>query len=156
MKKIKKIAVYAGSFCPFTKGHEDIVMRALPLFDIIHIAVACNSAKNDIFTVKQRVAWIEELYKDNPKIKVCSYGGLTSNFCSVIGASYLIRGVRNGHDFTYEQNIADVNRQLNPELDTVVFISSPDKSFISSSLVRELWKNRVDYSKYVSYKLPKL
>ena len=151
---MEKIAVYAGSFCPFTKGHEDIVAQALPLFDKIFIAIGHNYQKKDLFSVEDRLTWISDLYADNPNIHPIEYTGLTSDFCRNVGARYLIRGVRNAQDFMNEQTMAEVNRQLNPDVETVLFLSSPQHSMISSSLVRELWSLGANYSPYLSYQLP--
>lgn len=149
-----KIAVFAGTFCPFTKGHEDIVRQALPLFDKIIIAIGHNIKKRDVFTVEQRIQWIEQLYVDNPKVKVVSYTGLTVDLCAKEKANYLIRGLRNPLDFMNEQELALVNRRLNPDIKTIFLLASLEKATLSSSLVRELWSNGADYSPYLSYQLP--
>lgn len=151
---MEKIAVYAGSFCPFTKGHEDIVQQALPLFDKIIIAIGHNTNKKDAFTVDQRVQWIQKLYTDYPNIEIIAYTGLTADLCVKKGARFLIRGVRNELDFTNEQTMAEINRQLNPDVETVLFLASPQWRIVSSSLVRELWSLGADYTPYLSYPLP--
>lgn len=151
---MKKIAVFAGSFCPFTKGHEDIVSKALPLFDQIIIAIGHNIDKKDIFSVEDRLQWIRSIYQDTPTVKVVAYTGLTVDFCRENGANYLIRGIRNSLDFMKEQELALVNRKLNPNIETVFLLASPGCEIISSSLVRELWSHGADYSPFVSYKLP--
>lgn len=151
---MEKIAVYAGSFCPFTKGHEDIVRHALPLFDKIVILVGRNSQKKDAFSVEERLKWIAALYADVPKVYPHSYEGLTVDFCKSADARYLIRGLRNAQDFESEQALAEINRQLNPDVETVFFIASPQYRIVSSSLVRELWSLGADYTPYISYPLP--
>lgn len=151
---MEKIAVFAGSFCPFTKGHEDILSKALPLFDTVIIAVGHNYGKKDIFTVEDRLRWISDLYKDFPQVRVAAYTGLTTDFCRKMGARYLIRGVRNAQDFITEEDMYDINRQLNPDLETLLLPSSPQWRAVSSSLVRELWSLGADYSPYLSYPLP--
>ena len=148
------IAVFAGSFCPFTKGHEDIVSKALPLFDQIIIAIGHNIDKKDIFSVEERLQWIKNIYQNTPSVKVVAYTGLTVDFCRENRASYLIRGIRNPLDFMKEQELAQVNRQLNPDVETVFLLASPGCEIISSSLVRELWSHGADYTPYVSYNLP--
>lgn len=153
---MEKIAVYAGSFCPFTKGHEDIVRQALPLFDKIIIAIGHNFQKEDLFSIESRIDWISKLYADEPRICVCPYSGLTTDFCRDHNARYLIRGVRNEQDFSNEQTMAEVNHQLNPDLETILFLASPQWRIVSSSLVRELWSLGADYSPYLSYQLPDL
>lgn len=151
---MEKIAVFAGSFCPFTKGHEDIVSKALPLFDRIIIAIGHNYNKRDVFSVEERMGWIQSLYSAIPTVEVRSYTGLTVDFCRKVGARYLVRGLRNPLDFMQEQELAKVNRQLNADVETVFLLSSPEWEIVSSSLVRELWSHGADYSPYVSYKLP--
>ena len=151
---MEKIAVFAGSFCPFTKGHEDIIAKALPLFDKIIIAIGHNFQKKDVFSVEQRMYWISNIYANEPRICVRAYTGLTTEFCRQENARYLIRGVRNTMDFGQEQEMAEINQQLYPDLETVIFLSSPQCRVISSSLVRELWSLGADYSPYLSYKLP--
>ena len=151
---MEKIAVFAGSFCPFTKGHEDIVSKALPLFDQIIVAIGHNIDKKDIFSVEDRLQWINGIYQKTPSVKVAAYTGLTVDFCHENGAGYLIRGIRNSLDFMKEQELAQVNRQLSPDVETVFLLASPGCEIISSSLVRELWSHGADYTPFVSYKLP--
>lgn len=148
------IAVFAGSFCPYTKGHEDIVSKALPLFDKIVIAVGHNFQKDDLFTVEQRIQWIKQLYASHNKIEVIHYKGLTVDICHKVQAQYLIRGLRNAADYATEQEIAIVNHQLSPDITTIFIPTSPQYAAVSSSLVRELWSLHVDYSAFVSYPLP--
>ncbi len=151
---MEKIAVFAGSFCPFTKGHEEIVSKALPLFDRIIIAIGHNYNKRDVFSIEERIGWIQSLYSAIPTVEVRSYTGLTVDFCRKVGARYLVRGLRNPLDFMQEQELAKVNRQLNADVETVFLLSSPEWEIVSSSLVRELWSHGADYTPYVSYKLP--
>ena len=151
---MEKIAVFAGSFCPFTKGHEDIVSKVLPLFDQIIIAIGHNIDKKDIFSVEDRLQWIKNIYQGTPSVKVVTYTGLTVDFCRENGANYMIRGIRNPLDFMKEQELALVNRKLNPDIETVFLLASPGCEIISSSVVRELWSHGADSSPFVSYKLP--
>lgn len=151
---MEKTAVFAGSFCPFTKGHEDIVHKALSLFDKVIIAIGHNINKKDLFPVEERLHWIENLYYNNPAVNVLTYTGLTVDFCKKTGVCHLVRGIRNPLDFMQEQELAQVNRQLNPDVETVFLLASAGYETISSSLVRELWSHGADYTPYVSYKLP--
>ena len=151
---MERIAVYAGSFCPFTKGHEDIVAKALPLFDKLIIAIGYNPDKKDVFSEIERQTWVKNIYKDNPKIEVLSYSGLTVELCRRHNAQYLIRGVRNARDFDAEQELAEINKRLAPEIETVLFFASPELRMVSSSMVRELWHYGKDYSPFISYELP--
>lgn len=133
------IAVYAGSFCPFTKGHEDIVRKSLPLFDRLIIAIGHNYNKKDLFSVEQRMEWIRQLYKDEQKVVVEAYQGLTVDLCRKFDAQYLIRGIRNAADYAVEEEMRLANRLLCPEVETLFIPASPEWAAVSSSLVRELW-----------------
>lgn len=151
---MKSIAVFAGSFCPFTKGHEDIVQKALPLFDEVVVAIGHNANKRDLFSVEQRLAWLQQIYKDEPKVKIMSYEGLTVALCQRLGARYLIRGLRNASDYNMEEEMRLANRMLCPEIETIFIPASPQWTAVSSSLVRELWALGADFSPYLSYPLP--
>ena len=133
------IAVYAGSFCPFTKGHEDIVRKSLPLFDRLIIAIGHNYNKKDLFSVEQRMDWIRQLYKNEPKVMVEAYQGLTVDLCGKVHAQYLVRGIRNAADYAVEEEMRLANRMLCPEVETIFIPASPEWAAVSSSLVRELW-----------------
>jgi pantetheine-phosphate adenylyltransferase len=143
-----KIAVFAGSFDPFTIGHQDIVKRALPIFDKIIIAIGVNEEKIPIFPLVDRIEFINRLFVHNEKVKIDTYTGLTGEFCKKNDVHYLLRGIRNVVDFQYENDLAQANRELYG-LETVFFITTPTLSHISSSLVRELYKNKGNYLKYL-------
>lgn len=151
---MENIALFAGSFCPFTKGHEDIVRKALPLFDRVIIAIGHNFKKKDLFSVEQRIEWMQGIYNNEPKVSVVAYQGLTVDFCREQGAQYLIRGLRNANDYAMEEELRLVNRMLAPDIETIFIPSSPEWTAVSSSLVRELWSLNADYTPYLSYKLP--
>ena len=142
-------ALFAGSFDPYTIGHHSLVERALQMFDKVVIAVGCNSEKGGCATVDERVANIAACYDGNSRVEVCSYSGLTMDFAREIGADVLLRGVRNIKDFEYERELADVNKQIGG-IDTVLLVSEPGYSSVSSSVVRELMR----YGKDVSDLLP--
>lgn len=144
-----RIALFPGSFDPITLGHVDIIERALPLFDEIIIAIGINSAKKYMFTLEQRISWIEEAFKDEPKIKVVTYTGLTVDFAKTSGANFLLRGLRNPADFEFEKAIAQANRQLVPTLETVFLLTSARYAYISSSIVREVYLHGGDYAEFV-------
>ena len=144
-----KIAVFPGSFSPFTLGHQYVINRAMTLFDKIIIAVGSNSSKEYYFTEEQRIQWMEDIFKDQPKVEIRKYEGLTVDFCKSIGANFILRGLRNSKDFNYEKEIAQVNQTLNEEIETIFIITSSEYSHISSSLVREVAKNGGDISKFV-------
>ena len=144
-----KIVVFPGSFSPFTLGHQYVINRAMALFDKIIIAVGSNSSKEYYFTEEQRIQWMEDIFKDEPKVEIRKYEGLTVDFCKSIGANFILRGLRNSKDFNYEKEIAQVNQTLNEEIETIFIITSSEYSHISSTLVREVAKNGGDISKFV-------
>lgn len=144
-----KIAVFPGSFDPFTLGHYDIILRAMPLFAEIIIAVGENSTKNALFSVEKRLLMIQEVFSQYPKIKAESYPGLTVDFCRQKRAHYLLRGLRTAADFEFERSIAHSNKILFPELETVFLLTAPEYSFITSTIVREIFKNKGDISGFV-------
>ena len=145
---MQRVAVLPGSFDPFTIGHQSILEKALPLFDIIYIGVGINSEKKSYFSLEQRLQWLNDIYKNESKIKVETYSGLTIDFCKKIGASYILRGLRNTIDFEYEKNIAQMNYNIS-EIETVFFITSPEYSTISSTSIRDILKHGGDVSKFL-------
>ena len=144
-----RIARFPGSFDPITLGHVDIITRALPLFDEIRIAVGTNSAKNYLFSLEQRIAWITETFADEDKVKVVTYDGLTVDFALQEGVNFLLRGLRNPADFEFEKAIAQANREMTPELETVFLLTSARFAYISSSIVREVFNYGGDFTKFV-------
>lgn len=142
----KRIAIFPGSFDPFTIGHWSIVNRALDMFDQIVIAIGRNDAKHSMFSTERRIAQISSLYEDNPKVKVVAYEGLTVNAAQQYGARFILRGVRMIQDFEYEKNLAEVNRSLTG-IETVLLYTLPEHSHISSSIVRELLSYNCDVSR---------
>lgn len=144
-----RIAVFAGTFDPITNGHVDVIKRSLPLFDKIVIAIGENTKKQTLFDTEKRLFWIREIFSGEPKIAAASYSGLTVDFCKEIGAQYILRGLRNGSDYDYEAHIAQLNKELNPIIETVFVITSPEVSYISSSLVRDLIVYKGDYTRFV-------
>jgi pantetheine-phosphate adenylyltransferase len=146
---MNRIALFPGSFDPITLGHFNIITRALPLFDKIIVAVGQNATKNYMFSLPQRIKWIEQTFENEPKVVVDSYSGLTVDFAQKVGANFLLRGVRNPADFEFEKAVAQANRQMVPELDTVFLLTSARYSFISSSIVRDVVRNGGDYTLFV-------
>jgi pantetheine-phosphate adenylyltransferase len=150
----KRIALFPGSFDPFTKGHEDIVLRGLSLFDEIIIAVGYNSQKSSrYFNIEMMVDRIEKTFAAYPNIKVLTYAELTAGFAQKHGANFLLRGLRNTTDFEYENSIAQVNRKLFSDLESVFLITSPHLTWISSSIIREVHKYGGDVGEFLPYKL---
>ena len=133
-----RIAIYAGSFDPITRGHEDLIHRSLEFVDTLVVAVATNSSKSPLFSIEERVALIRESLGNDDHIQVRSFGGLTVDFAREVGASLLIRGLRAVSDFEYEYQMALMNRHLSPTLETVFMVPSLDTTYISASLVREV------------------
>lgn len=148
---MKKVALFPGSFDPFTNGHQDIVLRGLSLFDEIIIAVGHNTQKERYFDLELMVSKIEETFHDNDRISVLIYNELTAELAQKHGAKYLLRGLRNTTDFEYENTIAQVNRHLNEELESVFLITSPEYAALSSSIIREVHKYGGDVSELLPY-----
>jgi len=144
-----KIAVFPGSFDPITIGHVSLIRRAMPLFDKIVIGIGVNTSKNKLFPLAQRVEWINRVFVDDDKIEVQEFDGLTVDFCKKIGAKHIIRGLRNASDFDYEKTIAQLNHELNDEIETVFLMSRPRYSHISSTIVREIIRVKGDASSLV-------
>jgi len=150
----KKVALFPGSFDPFTKGHEDIVLRGLQVFDEIIIAIGFNSQKNTrYFAIDPMIKRIEETFKDYPNIQVRTYSELTAELARKYQARFLLRGLRNTTDFEYENSISQINRKLNTELESVFLITTPQLAWISSSIVREVHKYGGDVDQFLPYKL---
>ena len=144
-----KKAVFPGSFDPITSGHVDIVKRAVPLFDEIIVAVGVNTQKRYLFTLSQRLEWLERVFAHEPKVRIDSYEGLTAHYCKTIGAEYMLRGLRNASDFDYEKTISQLNTIVGDGLETLFLISRPSYSHISSTIVREIIKGRGDASPFL-------
>ena len=144
-----KIAVFPGSFSPFTIGHQAIVERGLLIFDKIIIAIGENNEKKHFFSINDRIQWIQNVYLKHPKIKVKSYKGLTVDFCKKKGANFILRGLRNSNDFQFERNITQTNNQLNNDIETIFFMTPPELSHISSTIIRDIIKNGGDVSQFL-------
>ncbi len=140
-----KRAVFPGSFDPLTLGHYDIIERGLKLFDEIILAMGVNADKKYMFTLEQRETFLKESFKDEPKIKVMTYTGLTVDFCNETDSAFILRGLRNPGDFEFEKAIAHTNRKLS-QIETVFLLTSSGKSYISSSIVRDVIRNGGDYT----------
>lgn len=145
----RRIAVFAGTFDPITLGHVDIVRRALDLFDEVVVAIGVNSNKKTLFSTEQRMAWVKACFPGESRLTVDSYEGLTVEFCKTKGAKFLVRGLRNGTDFDYEAHIAQLNKSLWNEVETVFVLSAPELSYISSTLVRDVIAHKGNYQQYL-------
>ncbi|MDA9775668.1 pantetheine-phosphate adenylyltransferase [Flavobacteriales bacterium] len=144
-----KKAIFPGSFDPITKGHEALVLRGLELFDEIIIAIGTNSTKKYMYSLEQRMDFIKQTFANEPRIKVESYEGLTTEYCKKSEANFMLRGLRTSADFEFERAIAQINRDLQPELETVFLITSAELSAISSSIIRDIIKNNGDAAQFL-------
>jgi pantetheine-phosphate adenylyltransferase len=144
-----RIAVFPGTFDPITRGHEDIVRRAADIFDRVIIAMGRNTKKQSLFPLEERLAWIREIFKDDPRIEVDTYDELTVEYCRRKGATFIVRGLRSSGDFEYEAHLAQVNRKLDSSVETIFIITSPELSNISSTVVRDIIIYGGDYTPFV-------
>jgi len=143
-------AIFPGSFDPFTKGHESVIHKALPLFDKIIIGIGINSNKQYYFSLEQRIKYIEKIFENENKIVVKSYIGLTINFCQQVNANYIIRGLRNAADFDFECNIAQMNHAMAKEIESIFLVTDPEFCAISSTVVREIIRNGGDAKAFLA------
>ena len=141
-------AIFPGSFDPITLGHVDIINRALPLFDEIVIAIGVNADKKYMFSLEERIQFIKENYKNEVKVTVETYSGLTTDFCQKINVDFILRGLRNPADFEFEKAIAQTNRKLS-NIETVFLLTSADTAYISSSIVRDVYRHGGDITSFV-------
>ena len=151
---MERVAIFPGSFDPFTVGHENIVLRGLDLFDKIIIAVGYNSNKKEFFPVDRRVEWIQDIFWDNPKVAVRKYEGLTVDFATEVRARYILRGLRTSADFEYERAIAQVNKAMSG-IDSVFLLTQPEHTPVNSSIVRDIIKHGGDASLFLPDKIRK-
>lgn len=146
---MKKIAVFPGSFDPITRGHENIIKRAMPLFDQIIIAIGENQDKKNFFSLEKRIEFLRLVFKDEPGITIETYSGLTVEFCKKVNAGYILRGLRTSADFEFERTIGQVNKKLLPNIETVFFLTTPEFTSINSSVVRDIIRHGGDPSQFI-------
>jgi len=146
---MQRICLFPGTFDPLTLGHVDIIDRSLPLFDKLVVGIGLNASKSVMFTAEQRLQWIREIYKDQPKVEGAVYEGLTVNFCKTIGAKFIIRGIRYVSDFEYEKTIADANRTLDKTIETIFLTGEPKYTSVASTIVRDIIRNGGDASHFL-------
>lgn len=139
---MQRICLFPGTFDPVTLGHVDIIKRSVSLFDKIIVGIGLNTSKAPMFSPEQRLQWIQEIFKDEPKVEGQIYEGLTVNFCNKIGAKYIIRGIRYVSDFESEKTIADANRTLDESIETIFLTCEPKYTSIASTIVRDIIRNR--------------
>jgi pantetheine-phosphate adenylyltransferase len=146
---MKRVAIFPGSFDPFTIGHESIVKRAIPLFDKIIIMIGYNTNKQSVFPVEKRKEWIRQVFIDEPKIEVESHEGLTVDFCKKVNAQYILRGLRTSADFEYERAIAQINKKMLPQIESVFLLTMPEHTPINSTIVRDIILHGGDASMFL-------
>lgn len=146
---MEKIAIFPGSFDPFTLGHESIVKRALPLFDQIIIMIGYNSNKKPYYPLSKRKEWIKRVFENEPKIKVGKFDGLTVDYCKRVHAQYILRGLRTASDFEYERAIGQINKQMYPYIETIFLLTTPETTAISSTIVRDILRHKGDASLFL-------
>ncbi|OQP65635.1 pantetheine-phosphate adenylyltransferase [Niastella populi] len=146
---MQRIALFPGTFDPITIGHLDIIHRALPLFDRLVIGIGRNANKTAMFSEEQRMKWIREIFGENPKVKVEVYEGLTVECCRKVGANFIVRGIRYVNDFEYEKAIADMNRSLDRDIETVFLTCLPQYTSVASTLVRDVIRNGGDARQFL-------
>ncbi|MBS1233915.1 MAG: phosphopantetheine adenylyltransferase [Bacteroidetes bacterium] len=144
-----KIALFPGTFDPFTVGHESVVRRALKMFDKIIIAIGFNTSKTAYFPLDKRIAWINKVFADTDRVEVYSFKGLTVDYCKKVGARYILRGLRTSADFEYERAIAQVNKAMYPEIETVFLLTLPQHTPINSIIIREIIRQGGDASQFL-------
>ena len=144
-----RICLFPGTFDPVTLGHIDIINRAIPLFDKVVVGIGRNVNKVPMFSEEQRLQWVMEIYKDQPKVSAVLYDGLTVNCCKMVGANFILRGIRYVNDFEYEKAIADMNRSLDGHIETVFLTCLPQFTSVASTLVRDVYKNGGDVSQFL-------
>lgn len=146
---MSKVALFPGTFDPFTLGHLDIVNRGLNMFDEVVVAIGTNMEKKHMFSLEQREQWIKEIFDIEPRVRVASYEGLTAKYAEQIGAHFILRGLRTNQDFTYEKQIAYVNEDMSPTINSVFLMSHQTNATVSSTIVRDLIQFGGDYEKYL-------
>jgi pantetheine-phosphate adenylyltransferase len=138
---MQRICLFPGTFDPVTLGHTDIINRALPLFDKVVVGIGINSSKNPMFSAEQRMEWFNEIYKNEPRVESVVYDGLTVHYCKIIGARFILRGIRYVSDFEYEKTIADANRTMDSNIETIFLTGEPKYTSVASTIVRDIIRN---------------
>ena len=146
---MQRICLFPGTFDPVTLGHIDIIDRSLPLFDKVVVGIGINASKNPMFSADQRKIWFDEIYKNQPKVEVAIYDGLTVKFCQAIGAHFILRGIRYVSDFEYEKTIADANRTMDRDIETIFLTGEPKYTSVASTIVRDIIRNGGDASPFL-------
>lgn len=146
---MNKLAVFAGSFDPFTKGHESVVVRALPLFDEIIIAIGNNSTKMGFLSIEERIELINNVFKNDAKIRTEAYEGLTVDYCKKVNANFMLRGIRTAADFEYERAVAQMNKSMLPSVESVFLLTTPELTPVNSTIVRDILRHGGDVKQFL-------
>lgn len=146
---MQRICLFPGTFDPITLGHVDIIRRAIPLFDRIVVAVGTNSSKAPMFSAEQRLIWIQDIFREEPQVSGSVYEGLTIDYCRKIKARFILRGIRYVSDFEYEKTIADANRTLDPNIETIFLTGEPKYTSVASTIVRDILRNGGDAAPFL-------
>ncbi len=146
---MEKIAVFPGSFDPFTVGHENIVLRALDLFDRIIVAIGIHSTKQALLKIEDRVDMISQVFSNNKQVSVDSYEGLTVDYCKKVKATHMLRGIRTSADFEYERAIAQINKKMLPSVESVFLLTTPEHTPVNSTIIRDIIRNGGDASLFL-------
>ncbi len=146
---MQRIAIFPGSFDPFTIGHESVVNRAIPMFDRIIIMIGYNSNKKSFFPIEKRIKWINQVFKDVDKVEVRIHDGLTVDFCKEVDAKYILRGLRTSADFEYERAIAQINKKMHPEIETVFLLTLPEHTPVNATIIRDIVFHGGDASQFL-------
>lgn len=144
-----RIAVFPGSFDPVTKGHESIVLRALPLFDTIIVAIGNNSSKSYMFPLEKRKEWLKQTFAAHKQVQVAEYAGLTVDFCKSKNAKYILRGIRTPGDYEFESNIAQMNKMMQADIESIFMLTLPEHVAVSSTIVRDILKHGGDVKQFI-------
>lgn len=152
---MERIAIFPGSFDPFHIGHESVVRRAMPLFDKIYIMIGYNANKKSFFPIEKRIKWINQVFANHDKVEVRLHEGLTVDFCKEVNARYILRGIRTSSDFEYERAIAQVNKKMHPEIESVFLLTLPEHTPINATIIRDIVSHGGDASMFIPLGLDK-
>ena len=150
---MKTSAIFPGSFDPITKGHESVVIRSLGLFDSVTVAIGFNAEKKSLFPLELRLKWLKDVFAPYPQISVAFYEGLTTDFCKKNNIQYILRGLRTSADFEFERGIGQMNKNIFPDIETVFLLALPEYNSLSSSIIRDIYRNGGNISSFIPEKI---